>query len=58
MTERRALSEVLDKYAGLFLAGDSNWQQGEKVSAMPSAATRRSVRSAISASLMPCSRPK
>ena len=38
MTERRALSEVLDKYAGLSSACDSNWQQGEKVSAVPSAA--------------------
>lgn len=38
MTERRALYEVLDKYAGLSLAGDSDWQQGEKISAMPSAA--------------------
>lgn len=38
MTDRRALSKVLDKYADHSMTGVSNWHQGEKVLAAPSAA--------------------
>lgn len=36
--QRRALSEILGKYSGLPLTGDSDWQQGQQACAVPNAA--------------------